>query len=52
MVSCFAPLSHSIAIGVLHSGKWQAIKVVPCGRRTLARVLIVSSPLNCFHELD
>ena len=37
---------------VLCSGKWQAIKAVPCGRWTLARVRFVTSLFHCLHELD
>ena len=33
-------------------GKWQAIKAVPCGRWTPARVRFVTSPFHCLHELD
>ena len=32
--------------------KWQAIKAIPCGRWIPARVLFVSSPFHCLHELD
>ena len=38
--------------GGLCSGKWQAIKAVPCGRWTPARVRFVTSPFRCLHELD
>ena len=33
-------------------GKLQAIKAVPCGRWTPARVRFVTSPFHCLHELD
>ena len=36
----------------LCSGKWQAIKTVPCGRWTPERVRFVTSPFHCLHELD
>ena len=36
----------------LCSGKLQAIKAVPCGRWTPARVRSVTSPFHCLHELD
>ena len=51
MVNCCAPFSRSTA-GGLCSGKWQAIKAVPCGRWTPARVRFVTSPFHCLHELD
>ena len=49
MVNCYALL---LQTGGLCSGKWQAIKAVPCGRWTPARVRFVTSPLDCLHELD
>ena len=41
-----------LSIVGLCSGKWQAIKAVPCGCRTPARVRFVTSPFHCLHELD
>ena len=32
--------------------KWQAIKAVPCGHWTAARVRFVTSPFHCLHDLD
>ena len=52
MVSCYAPLSPSTAPVGLCSGKWQAIKAVPCGRWTPARVRFVISHFRCLYELD
>ena len=52
MVNCYALLSHSTADRRFVSGKWQAIKAVPRGRWTPARVGFVPSPLHCLHELD
>ena len=52
MVNCYALLSHSTADRRFGSGKGQAIKAVPCGRWTLARVRFVTSPFHCLHELD
>ena len=34
------------------SGKWQAIKAVPCGLWTPTRVRFVISTFHCLHELD
>ena len=52
MINCYALLSHSTADRGLCSGKWQAIKAVPCGRWTPARVRFITSPFHCLHELD
>ena len=54
MVNCYLLLSHSTVMqtGGLCSGKWQAIKAVPGGRWTPARVRFVTSPFYCLHELD
>ena len=38
--------------GGLCSGKWQAIKAVPCGSWASARVCFATSPFHCLHELD
>ena len=52
MVNCYALLVILLQTGGLCSGKWQAIKAVPCGRWTPARVRFVTSPFHCLHELD
>ena len=53
MVNCCAPSKVILlSTGGLCSGKWQAIKAVPCGRWTPARVRFVTSPFHCLHELD
>ena len=52
MVSCYEPLSHSTETEGLCLGKWQAIKAVPRGRWTLARVRFVAYPFQCLYELD
>ena len=44
--------SFLLPTGGLCSGKWQAIKTVPCGPWTPARVRFVTSPFHCLHELD
>ena len=38
--------------GGLCSGKWQAIKAVPCGRWASARVCFATYSFHCLHELD
>ena len=38
--------------GIRAISKLQAIKAVPCGRLTPARVRFVTSPFHCLHELD
>ena len=48
MVSCYAPLSHSLPTGGLCFGKWQAIKAVPCGRWTPARMRFVVFVFNVY----
>ena len=52
MVSCYKPLIHSTETEDLCSNKWQAIKAVPCGSWTPARVRFVTSPFYGLHELD
>ena len=51
MFNCYVPLSHFTDEG-LCLGKWQAVKAVPCGRWTLARMRFVTSPFHCLHELN
>ena len=50
MVSCDVPLSHCTADRRFVFGKLQAIKTLPCGRWTLARVRFITSPFHCLHE--
>ena len=52
MVNCYALLSHFTADRRFVFGKWQAIKAVPYGRWTPARLRFVTSPFHCLHELD
>ena len=52
MVNCYVQLSHSMSIEGLCSGKWQAIKAVPCRRWTTTRVRFVTSPFHSLHEFD